>query len=432
MSTSGAPPGGGRATRAIVLAALAALALALAAANLAQAPRLRSVDVNPQLAVSRDAQRLVLHLNQPVESVSAADIALAPEAPFEATSDGAEVTLRFGAMLDYATDYEVEARVTSAVTGRSGSVRASFSTPDPTVYTLVRSKGGDRLLGHRLTDPGKTRTALEAPRIQGYAILEQGIMAVTRGEGERPELALHPLRPASAVGSAPKPLLVADEMHALRGDARSGLSGVIVSGAGEDGTPYDRALLVFDPASASVTVVADPSGDALPVEHWRFVPGTTSVVVQRSDGRLLLHETWPEERLVDLGATGELGVFLPGTAILTVEANGGERLLDLSGAAAGALDVSALEPEADPPQLARLDAARALAPGVPAATGTGSGRVCLSPNGEFFSVEAIPADAAADGAVGEPGFTGTTTHFVRIDDASTTRSAIGGLSDWCG
>lgn len=475
--------------RIAVFAILGLLAAGLAGANLVQPPRLSTVDANSSLLISRTDQRVQLHLSQPIDPVAPSSVTVAPSTPIDVASDGSALTIRFLEMLDTGTEYRIEARVRGAATGSDGTVSAVVRTPDPVTYTLSRSEEGDRLLGHRLQQPGATHTAFSAPHIQEYASTAAGLAVITRDDTGHAALAIHSesTRGDSGPGFAatdPFRIMSSGHLGQLRSETNSGVIGVVASGVGDDSTEYDRTLLVIDPATVIVSTVVAPDGSAMPVRDWRFIPGTTSLVYQSPDGRLFGWEAAPDPRSFDLGVSGDLLGFIPGTTMLAIGDESGASLIDLSGVVTGTLDATpprtpvaapadsdpraliALPPDASlarvaPPESELLPApaavdsrstGSALGDGslvvngsvvvhesgvtrtifTPAAETTRVGRVCLSPNAEYAAIETISSEGEPDGRPVAPGFTQTTTNYVRIDTGETTRSAVGGISDWCG
>ena len=494
MSTERTPEARGFGRRVAALAAIAVLAVSLGVANGVQGPRLASLELGPELLVSRADQRVLLRANQAVD-VAPESVSLTPAAPFEVSVDGSAVTLVIRDTLDYATEYTVRARLRGAATGAERTVSARFSTPAPVTRTLSRSDEGDRVLGQTLAAPGGSREVLAADRIQEYAPLGDRIAAVVRAEDGTADVVLHDVDAGgegaanggpgdgSAAGgggtggaaSGGDPAVAAnlrfERIAGLRGEARSGTVGFVGTGETTDGTRYERALLLWDARTVAspLQAVGAPGEAPLDVRDWRFVPGTTSVVVLDARGRLFLFRAFTDEALVPLGAAEALGGFLPGTASLAVAAGGRARIVDLSASQTlTAEEPPALaEPELDAPvpAAAEDDPATPRAPVLrsprealvvegeagsgsgerlvlrspdgarpvfsPAAERTRIGRVCLSPNAEYVAVETISVEGRPDGYADAAGFTHTTTSYVRIDDARAVGSAIGGRSDWC-
>ncbi|UOQ58189.1 hypothetical protein MUN78_04910 [Leucobacter allii] len=476
--------------RAAAVALLALLALGLAAANLAQGPRLRTAEVHPGLVVSRTDQRLVLRLNQPLEALAPGDVDVSPDAPFVLSTEGSDVTIRFTGMLATDTRYTVEALVRSAALGTTRTVGTAFTTADPPVTTLV---GGERILEHRLGDPAATRTVLDAatlpgaPAIREFAASGDRLAVVTdalptggavepsgrTAPGSELRLVTVPARDgeahgmsdpdaagATAPGAAPRlPLIALDRLEQLRADPRGGLIGVVGSGTGTDGVARDRTLFLIDAApgvdAPAVTALADADGTPLVVDDWRFVPGTGAVVVRDGSGRILLSESFPEARVTDLGLAGpgrapELGALLPGgTALAVLDAAGGDaRILELSGARTGDVrlplpETSALVPSGAPAGGAlHLDAGTVV--DVVAAS-DGSERIELR---TAAGSRTLYAPAAKDTRIGRiclspngerlaverlPAQGGeASTSFLAIDgEAAAPRSVIGGAPSWC-
>lgn len=494
-----------RAPQIALFVVLGILAACLAGANLSQPPRVKAVEANGELLVARTDQRAQIRLSQPVSTIASGAVTVTPKTPVEVTSDGGTVTVRFLSMLNTGTEYRIDARVRGTATGAVGSISATFATPDTATYTLLRSEAGDRILEHHLQNATATRTAFEAARIQEYASTPSGLAVITRDETGRAELAIRG-RQTGAAASSPAPddsaepfrIMTADQLGQLRSEAASDVVGVVASGTGDDRTLYDRALLIIDPATAIVLTVADEAGAAVRVRDWRFVPGTTSLIYQSPSGRLMGWEAAPEPRSFDLGLSGELLGFLPGTTTLAVSTTTGVSLVDMSGVVSGTLDgpppQAPLEADLTAPTLSpsipvthATPAALALsadstlnrlsigpretpeAPATidlrstgsplhngslvtggnvtvsehggesgaertifaPASPNTRTGRVCLSPNAEFAAIETVSREGAPDDRPVTPGFSHTTTTYVRVATGDTVRSVLGGLSDWC-
>ena len=523
MSTDSSGARRGVVTRIAVFAILAILAALLAGANVVQPPRLSSIDANTALLVARGEQRVQLHLSQPVAEVSADAVTVRPSTPVTVSSSGGTITLQFPDMLNTGTRYEIDARVRGSATGSSGTVTAEFTTPDPATYTLVRSPDGDRLLEHRVLQPSSTRTVFTAPRIQEYTPTASGLAAVTRDPEGAAELSIYAgvlgapgagpdgatpdpapdadPDPGTATATAPADaasaerfrIMGANDLGQLRSEPSTGVVGIVASGTGDDGTQYDRTLIVIDPETVIVSTVTDDAGAPLHVRDWRFIPGTTSLVLQDAAGRLFGWEAAPTPRSFPLDVTGDLLGFVPGRTQLAVGTARGAELLDLAGIVSGTLDgappaeplpwpiATGADPQPDADDtvarsttevLARLSrgtetsgvgtgsaptridvrsAGSHLGDGslatdarvvvadpegerqifAPASPTTRIGRVCLSPNAEFVSIESVSTEGQPDGAPIAPGSSNTTTAFVRVSTGETVRSVIGGLSDWC-
>lgn len=73
---------------------------------------------------------MVLRVDQTVANLTTGQVTVTPSVPVESISDGAAVILRFADSLRYATTYEIVAKVRSATTGASSTLRYSFRTPE--------------------------------------------------------------------------------------------------------------------------------------------------------------------------------------------------------------------------------------------------------------------------------------------------------------
>ena len=128
-----------RLTAAVTIGVLLLAAIGLTVANTVQGPRLLDAQIDPRSAVESAGERLVLRIDQTVATVTADEVSVTPIVPVEPKSDGAALTLRFRDTLSYATSYEIVAKVRSATTGASSTLRYSFRTPDGAFYVLQRA-----------------------------------------------------------------------------------------------------------------------------------------------------------------------------------------------------------------------------------------------------------------------------------------------------
>lgn len=440
-----------------VVAVLAVAAGGLGAASVAQGPKLSSATVNPAAAVERAGARLVLEADQPLHDVTAADVAVEPAAPLELTLEGARLTVRFTGLLRYASAYRVEIPVTSAATGARGTLRYAFTTPDVSTYSLERDPGGtDRVMRHSLAGGTPDAVVAEAPRIQQYAPLDGTAFAlITRDEEGLPGLAIAADGTVAPVATGP-----ARDIRELHVASSGDLLGYVLDADGSTGTGT-LSLLDLTDSSWTPIEVRGPGGTSLAVLDWRFVPGTTSVVVQAADLQLYLVDPVAGTEPTPLGQHTELRGFLPGTLQLVVADPESGGIVDLADGTTTALALpaadapAALYPAAfvltsrdsylqlyvDPMGYTDVGARAILyavdASGTrelyrPATPTSRIGAVCLSPNGQYLAIEEIPGDAASDEYPGAPGWSGTTIYYLDATTGATTRGVTGMAPDWCG
>ncbi len=450
-----------RRTSLVLVIVLAVLAVGLGAANATQGPKLSSASVNAEAAIARPGQRIVMDANQPVAAVDAADVRVVPQTPVEVASDGATVTVRFTGLLHYATEYTVEVDVRGTATGAAGTLRHTFATPSINVFSLQRTGAGDRILRHDLAATDADAAVMfEAPRIQEYAAIGSGVAAITLDESDAPTLRV--VFPDDgidqAVTTAPGALR---ELHAAPvGD----LVGFLVDvPAGDDPEATDTSrLYLYDLGGAGIpTEVLGAAGESLAVIDWAFVPGTSSLVVQTPDHSMFLVDTSGTTPPTPLGQHTELRGFLPGTAQLLVADPTSGSLIDLATGETTVLDLPL--PEVDsrltPSSLLLLDDTSYVelygnpfgtdaspyrsvlfATGPegsrelfhPASDTSRITRVCLSPNGQYVSVEVVASDATPDRYPMQPGYADTTIYFVDTATGAADRGVVGMLPDWCG
>ncbi|HRN30106.1 MAG TPA: hypothetical protein PK890_10475, partial [Terrimesophilobacter sp.] len=344
-----------------------------------------------------------------------------------------------------------------------------FTTPDPFVYSLLRGDDSDRILRDTVSGAGGADAVFEAPLLQEFAVLGEFLAVVMLDELAAPTLSLVRMSDGSIL-QVPTP--VALTIRSVRGSTQSNLLGYIVEhslvgAAADDESGVASTLFVYDLSDASGVAmeITGIGGAPLTVVDWSFVPGTGSIVAHGDDQQLYLINPLISADAAPLGQHAELRGFVPGTARLIVADLDGGTVLDL---AAGTNEPITL-PEPDlPPELLpgkqvfltddsffhlrnRVDYQTSTVSTslyVTDARGTrqvfapsgGSGRIldyCLSPNAEFLAVEVVSAEGVPDGYPVKTGFSATSVHLVRVDDAlggeaQTERLLNGFAPDWCG
>ncbi|MFB2584204.1 hypothetical protein [Herbiconiux liukaitaii] len=465
-----------RASLATVLV-LALTAGVLGAAAVLRGPHLDSAAINAATAIQRPGQRLVLQADQAIGEVTASDVSVTPEAPFELDPDtdpstGA-LTVTFTGMLQYGTEYSVRVDdVVGTTTGLSGSLDYSFETPDATVHTLLRRGGAaavdkptDQVLASGLSvgsgsDAGSgSEVIFEAPRIQEFAVAGDVTVAIVLDEQGTGSLALKV--GDSAVEGVHTP--VGGRLQNLRASTSAGLFGVTVNGGADaSGREYQNALFVFDPQTGSgrAEEVLGFGGEPLRVVDWQFVPGTSSIVAQGVDQQLYLLDPLAGGEPSALGRHAEMRGFLPGGVTLVVADAAGTSTIDLTTGDVQPLPLAsatvdpALYPGTivalpDGGSIRRFDSidysqAQAVQSSLlliadasgtrelyrSPVEGTRVRDFCLSPNGQYLAVETIAAGSLSDGYA-LPGYSDMTTSFVDIATGAATRSVPGFLPDWC-
>ncbi|MCS5717973.1 hypothetical protein N1027_07465 [Herbiconiux sp. CPCC 205763] len=463
--------------RRATVATIAVLALGAAGLGFAavlRGPKLDSASVNLSAVISRDAQKLVLHADQPLVGVNPEQVSITPSAPFDVSSDGSDVTLTFAGMLDYATDYRVRVDgAEGASTGLSGALDYSFETPDPEVYTLLRQGGAaaadrppDQILRSGVAGGADARSdvVFEAPRIQQFAVAGSALAAVVVGDDGGTALELSVDGGAAADVHTP----AGGRIQNLHASPSAHLFGFTVNGGTVEGDASDRvyqnALFVVDPFSTSgrAEEVTGFSGEPLRVVDWEFVPGTSSLVAQGTDQQLYLIDALAgsDAEPTPLGRHAAMLGFLPGGVQLIVGDGETTSTIDLATGAEQPLDRSLpdVDPAYYPKKIVTLagsltigqyddvdySEASPVVGSVIVASDAGGSRelyrppvagsrvrdFCVSPNGQYLAVETIPSDGVSDGYA-LPGYSGMTTSLVDIRTGASTRGVPGFLPDWC-
>lgn len=450
----------------IVVASLAALGGVLGAANTLQGPRLTSAEINGQGAVGRPGQRLVLHANQPIAHVDASQVTVTPSVPFTATTSGSDLTLTLDGMLDYETDYTVTVTAKSLYSGAAASLDYSFTTPDVSVYTLIRDTGSvagdepDRVVRESLSSDSPGDEVFTAPRIQEYAVSGSKLAAIVLDEQNKTSLVVRDL--STGADTAVATGVETGSMRYLKSSGASGLFGFTITGeSAPDGSTSPTTLFVYDPSSGGATAreVKGFDGAQLPAVAWAFVQGTTSAVIQDYDQQLFLIDVTTDSVPSPLGRHAEVHGFIPGTAQLVVSDLQDFTLIDLQAAKTEPFD--SLTAQADPSYypgkrlylgdqgnyvqefdvpdseyqystsaLMLIDESGTRQIYRPDA-GTRIRNICLSPNGRVAAVETFAEDKQNDKYPNVPSYLPMTTTFIDLSSLEATKSVDGWMPDWC-
>jgi WD40 repeat protein len=441
-----------RLTAAVTIGALVFAAVGLTVANTLQGPRLLDAQINPGAAVEGAGQRLIMRADQTVAEPTTDQVTVTPKVPVEPTSDGAALILRFADSLSYATTYEIVAKVQSATTGASSTLRYSFRTPDGTFYILQRAASNadtdapDQIVHHLIGSP-EQRVVRSQPRIEQYAVADPAIAVVTSDAAGAATLTVGPLD-----GSEPNQTLVDNsDISQLKSSGPSGLLGFVLTPLSDPYLAPGGQLHLYDPVTGKLIKVSGFDGKPLEPLDWAFVPGTTSIVAQTADNAFYLIDPLNGRPTQPLGGHSRMYGFVPGSTTLIVDDNGGYKAIDLATGNTSPIPALDLPEAVDLQQLLPLGGdrgyigwvateagaasvvvindgnARQIYAEEPDATG-GIQNICLSPNGQYLAVAKLPRDAATnpDGS----GFANK-TEFVDTATGRTDHDVAGSEVNWC-
>ena len=440
-----------RLTAAVTMGVLVLAVVSLTVANARQGPRLLDAQINPNAAVEGAGQRLVLRVDQTIAKLTADQVSVTPITPVEIRSDAAAVMLRFTDSLRFATTYEITARVRSATTGASATLRYSFRTPEGAFYVLQRAASNTdseapAQLVRGFTGSTEQQVVRSQPRIEQYAVADPVIAVVTSDAAGAGTLSVGPLD-----GSKPS-VTLADhsEISQLKSSGSGGLFGFVLTPLNERDLT-GGGLHIYDPVAGKVTPVSGFDGKPLDPLDWAFVPGTTSIVAQRDDGSLYLIDPLNRTPTQALGGHTRMYGFVPGSTTLIVDDNGHDKAIDLATGNTSTVPAIELADAAALQQLLPLGGERGYVGWVVTQDGAASvvvvgegdvrqiyaedpdpaggiQNICLSPNGQYLAVAKLPRDAATN-----PDSAGFATKTELIDTATgrIEQKVAGSDISWC-
>jgi WD40 repeat protein len=441
-----------RLTAVVTIGALLFAAVGLTVANTLQGPRLLDAQINPGGAVEGAGERLVLRVDQTVAELTTDQVTVTPRVPLEPTSDGAALILRFADSLSYATTYVIVAKVESATTGASSTLRYSFRTPDGAFYILQRAASNadtdvpDQIVHHVIGSTEQQRVVRRQPHIEQYAVADPVIGVVTSDADGAGTLTVGPLD-----GSKP-PQTLADnsDISQLKSSGPSGLIGFVLTPLSGPDRGGDGQLHLYNPVTGKLIKVSGFDGKPFQPLDWAFVPGTTSIVAQTADNSLYLIDPLNGRPTQPLGGHSRMYGFVPGSTTLIVDDNGDYKAIDLATGNTSTLAIE-LPDSAGLQQLLPLGGDRGYVGWVATQDGAGlvvvinNGNVrqiyaedpdptggiqsiCLSPNGQYLAVAKLPRDVATNP---DSSAFANKTELVDTATGRTDHEVAGSEVNWC-
>lgn len=276
-------------TVAVVLGIFVVIGGAAAAVSVTQGPRITDVQADPASATSASGSRVILTANQSLDDVADDQVTVDPETEFTVDAAGRTVGVRFPIALDAGTQYTVTVAGARGIGGGPESdLTTTFTTPPAGVLALERDPEGDDRIVSRTIGGGEATTVFSAANIDDYratgaylvASIVDGdtmrVIVVDRASGEQVDVALP--GPGTVLG------LQVSERGQLYGFTFTDQD--ISADSGRENVLFTGSLAgAFDGAEPDPVVVA---GEEPSIDRWRFVPETSSLLLNDFSGDLTL------------------------------------------------------------------------------------------------------------------------------------------------
>ncbi|MGI6878859.1 hypothetical protein [Microbacterium sp. gxy059] len=287
---------------AVVLGGLTLLAGAGAVASLVQGPRVTEVQADPAGSIAQSGSRVILTANQALAGVDPERVSVTPATDFTVDAAGRTVGVRFPAALDADTTYTVRVEgVRGLGGGPESTLETAFTTPPAEVFVLERDESGDDVIRQRTVGGGEGPVVLSAERIDDFRATSEFVVA-TVVEGEAMRLVAVDLSGArfedegfSAESLPTRDLELPGEgvVTGMQVSERGQLYGYtytdrdISADSGRASVLFTGSLRrAFDQAEAPQPVVI--GGEEPQIDRWRFVPETSSLLLNDFGGDLTL------------------------------------------------------------------------------------------------------------------------------------------------
>lgn len=291
---------------AIVVAALAVVGGAAAAAGLAQGPRVTEVQVDPSAATRESGSRVIFTANQSLAEIDPGQVTVEPATDFTVDAAGRTVGVRFPTALDAGVEYTVRVSGATAVGGGPATeLETTFVTPAAEMLTLERDPDGpDEIVRHEIgSDDAEAMFA--ADEIDDFRATT-AFLVVTSGPAEEMRITVIDRRTGD---QADVSLPGSGTISSLQASARGQLYGFTYTDHDVTETA-GRANVLFTGSlreAFSSGAVADPvvvGGEEPSIDRWRFVPETSSLLLNDFSGDLTLLDTGEDGSVTSFGQAG--------------------------------------------------------------------------------------------------------------------------------
>ncbi|GGO65326.1 hypothetical protein GCM10010910_22220 [Microbacterium nanhaiense] len=271
---------------AITLGALAVVGGAAAASSLAQGPRATQIQQDPEAAVAQSGSRVIFTANESLAEIDEADVTVEPATDFTLDAAGRTVGVRFPTALDADTTYTVTIDgVRGLGGGPASTLTTSFTTPKARVLMLERDAAGDDRIVSRTVGADTDDTVFSAAQIDDFRATSAYLIATTVDGG-----VMHVTVIDRASGATHEiPLPGPGTVTGLQVSERGQLYGFTFTDANLSAAGgRENVLFTGSLASADAPVPVVVGGSEPSIDRWRFVPETSSLLLNSFDGDLTL------------------------------------------------------------------------------------------------------------------------------------------------
>ena len=442
----------------VTVGVLAAISVGAAAVSLTHGPRVTEVQVDPEAATRESGSRVIFTADQALAPIDASQVTVEPATEFTVDAAGRTVGVRFPTALDAGVDYTVHvAGVTGIGAGPDSDLETRFTTPAASMLTLVRDPDGpDQIVRHEIGSDDVT-AVFAADAIDDFRATS-AYLAVTTGGAEQMSLTVVD----RASGETVEVGVPGDgTLTGLQVSARGQLYGYTFSDA-ELTAESGRANVLFTGSlrdAFATGETAEPvavGGEEPSIDRWRFVPETSSLLLNDFSSNLTLLDTVDESATTFGQAGGIQGVARSTYTALIWRVEEGFTELDLSSgeevpvddvdlggetilghmiplATGGTLRGYAEMVEGTPADSRIVAAADGSVTDVATvAAGDALQQVCASPSAQYAAVTVAPdivRNAFDRGAQPLPRVVETRVHDIRTGELVVT--VPGFASSWC-
>ena len=323
MTHTSSRPDAFRRTFVSIVAVLTLVCAVLVAVSAVIGPRVESVSVDAQQVVLGAGQLRFFANEQLGEGAS---VTVNPAAGASVAVSANVLSVQFDRPLAYGTEYTVTAtHVTNTSDAAAATFTHTFTTGDPALYYLTRSPAGDEILSTsvRVSDEAP-RVVYRADRIEQFVRCGDLLVVATDAADGTSALTLVSPSDGATENLALPAVGTLDTLQSYG----STIGFTFTTTDDEYDPTINHQLFTLDLAASSRDVVPATgiSGQPLGAQNWRFVAGTTTVIVHDLDSNLVSLDL-ATGAILPLGQVSSFdGISTDATAITVTDQLGLQRI----------------------------------------------------------------------------------------------------------
>ncbi|MEK7153349.1 MAG: hypothetical protein AAB834_05345 [Patescibacteria group bacterium] len=303
-----------------LLIGLSVLCLLLVGLTWLQGPRIRLASIDTEKAATQAGQRLILHTNQPLGTITKDQVTISPDTPIEISGNGNTNIVQFKQRLAYQTTYTV------TLTSGKHRLKYAFTTAKPAIYYAEQNVTGTAdVIRRNVLGTDKDEIVYNAEEILDFAVLSDSLIICTRNTDYTNNLIKLDLKTKKETAiKLPKPGTVA-HMYSAPDKQSFGFSFSPKS--------YEKnlnsALFLVHSTDLRPRLVKSFANKPLQILDWKFAPDSATILAQLPDTTTLITDSRTGKPPTPLGQYPGIGGFSADGAKVIMQDKDGPLVIDL-------------------------------------------------------------------------------------------------------